>query len=80
MSVSFVYQILLTACIVRQHKVVAFAFLGPRVKGENVEDWGNHVISPQVDVESLRMGTISHFICLFAPEKWAGTSAFILGR
>lgn len=70
MSVSFVYQIL----------VVAFAFLGPRVKGENVEDWGNHVISPQVDVESLRMGTISHFICLFAPEKWAGTSAFILGR
>lgn len=65
MSVSCVYQVVLSAGVVWPCQVVDFAFLGPGVKRGCKR--GNHVISPQVDVDSLRIGTISHFVCVFAP-------------
>lgn len=38
------------------------------------------MISHQVDVDSLRIGTISHFVCLFVPEGWAHWHSILGGK
>ena len=38
------------------------------------------MISGQVDVGSWRIGTISHFVSLFAPAEWAHWHLFLGGK
>lgn len=50
--------------------------MGHIVEGGMQTDRGNHVISPWVDGDPWRTGTIPYFVCLFAPEEWAHWISF----